>query len=265
MMRAGNEMLLSRLHLHAVLPALEALSQLIPSARDAITGANFALGLRVADGPSAMVTAVSGVLRVEPALAPSGGAVLHFFQPRQLNAIFLQRSAMPPLPVRGWLQLARLRPFLRLAKVLDSTLQPSEAALTDVEFRRNHLLLSFQVALRAVPIVAREDPLARRALASTPPGLLVIRIPDLDFVAWLDWREGQLSSHLGEPSGPATTTVTIRDEETARLLLVAGIDPQAALGLGRVRVDGLIPLADGLDVLLHRVDAYLGAAARTRS
>ncbi len=258
-------MLLSRLHLHAVLPALEALSRLVPAARDAIADANFALGLRVADGPSAMVTAVGGVLRVEPALASSGGAVLHFFQPRHLNAIFRQRSAVPPLPVRGWLQLARLRPFLRLAKVLDATLQPSEAALANAEFRRNHLLLSFQVALRAVPIVAREDSLARRALASTPPGLLAIRIPNLDFVAWLDWRDGRLTSQLGEPTLPATATVTIRDEETARLLLVAGIDPQAALGLGRVRVDGLIPLADGLDVLLHRVDAYLGTAARARS
>lgn len=263
-MRAPNEMLLSRLHLHAVLPALEALSQLVPSARAVVANANFALGLRVADGPSAMVTAAHGVLRVEPALATRGGAILHFFQPRHLNAIFLQRLAPPPVPVRGWLQLVRLRPFVRLANLLDATMQPTEAALTDAEFRRHHLLLSFQVVLRAVPIVGREDPLARRALASTPPGLLVIRIPDLGFVAWVLWQNGNLESGLGEPARPATATVTIRDEETARLLLSAKIDPQAALGLGRVRVDGLIPLADGLDVLLHRVDAYLGAAARAR-
>ena len=265
MTRAGNEMLLSRLHLHAVLPALESLANLVPQARAAIAGANFSLGLRVADGPAAMVTATDGVMHVEPAVAPSGGAVLHFFRPRQLNAIFLQRAALPPVPVRGWLQFAKLRPFLRLAKMLDQTLQPTEVALADTEFRRRHLLLSFQVALRAVPIVAREDALAIRALKSTPPGLLVIRIPDVPFVASVLWENGVLSSALGEPARPPTTIVTIRDADTARLLLGAQIDPQAALGLGRVRVDGLIPLADGLDVLLHRVDAYLGAAARARS
>ena len=264
-MRARNEMLLCRLHLHAVLPALEALSRLVPQARDAIAGANFALGLRVADGPSAMVTAADGVLRVEPALASRGGAVLYFFRPRHLNAIFLQRVAMPPLPVRGWLRFAKLRPFLRLAKVLDATLQPAEPALADDEFRRRHLLLSFQVALRAVPIVAREDPLAIRALKSTPPGLLAIRIPNLEFVAWVEWRNGVLRSELGEPPSAADAIVTVRDEETARLLVAGQLDPQAAVGLGRVRVDGLIPLADGLDVLLHRVESYLGAPARARS
>ncbi|OAI43089.1 hypothetical protein AYO41_02880 [Verrucomicrobia bacterium SCGC AG-212-E04] len=264
MTRAGNEMLLSRLHLHAVLPALEALVKIVPQAREAIARANFSLGLRVADGPSAMVSAADGVVRVDPAVAVSGGTVLHFFRPRHLNAIFLQRSAPPPLPVRGWLQFARLLPFLRLARVLDATLQPSEAALDDDDFRRRHLLLSFQVALRAVPIVAREDVLAIRALKSTPPGLLAVRIPDLPFAAWVQWEKGVLSSDFGEPARPPDTIVTICDAETARLLLTAKIDPQAALGLGRVRVDGLIPLADGLDVLLHRVDTYLGAAARAR-
>ena len=255
-------MLLSRLHLHAVLPALEALSRIVPQAHAAVAGANFALGLRVSGGPSAMITATGGVVRVEPSVSPRGGAVLQFFRPSHLNAIFLQRATLPPLPVRGWLQLRKLRPFLKLARVLDATLQPHEGALADAEFRRHHLQLSFQVALRAVPIVAREDPLALRALASTPPGLLVIRIPDVGFVAWVDWDGQIVRSDFGEASRAADATVTVRDEETARLLVIGRLDPQAALGLGCVRVDGLIPLADGLDILLHRVDAYLGTAAR---
>jgi hypothetical protein len=190
--------------------------------------------------------------------------VLHFLQPRHLNAIFLQRFAFPPLPTRGWWRLARLAPFLKLTRILDATLQPNDAALTDAEFRRRHLRLSFEVALRAVPIVALDDPQARRALANTPPGLLVIRIPDLAFIASVRWENGTLTSAPGEPARAPDATVTVCDEETARLLLANAIDPQVALGLGRVRVDGLIPLADGLDVLLHRVDAYLGAAARAR-
>ena len=264
MKRAVDEMLLSRLHLHAVLPALEAIARLVPQGRDLIAHANFTLGLRVADGPAAMVSASGGTLRVEPEVPPRGGSVLHFLRPRHLNAIFLQRPAFPPLPVRGWWQFTKLRPFLRLTRLLDVTLQPDATALSNEEFRRRHLLISFEVALRAVPIVAREDPLARRALAHTPEGLLVIRIPSLPFVAAISWERGILRSALGEPTRAPDAIVTIRDEETARLLLASAIDPQVALGLGQVRVDGLIPLADGLDVLLHRVDAYLGAAARAR-
>jgi len=264
MTRAVDEMLLSRLHLHAVLPALEASARLVPQGRDSVAHASFALGLRVAGGPAAMISASGGIVRVEPAVPARGGAVLHFLRPGHLNAIFLQHFAFPPLPVRGWLHFAKLRPFLRLTKVLDDTLQPTADALTDADFRQRHLLISFQVALRAVPIVAREDPIAIRTLANTPPGLLVIRIPDVPFVASVLWENGSLTSDLGEPTRAPDATVTIRDEETARLLLASAIDPQVALGLGRVRVDGLIPLADGLDVLLHRVDAYLGAAARAR-
>ncbi len=265
MTRVVDEMLLSRLHLHAVLPALESVARLVPQGRELVAHANFALGLRVANGPAATVSVSGGTLRVEPRMAERGGSVLHFLRPRHLNAIFRQRFIFPPLPVRGWWRMTRLAPFLGLTKVLDATLQPDEAALGDVEFRRRHLLLSFEVALRAVPIVAREDAGARRALAHTPPGLLVIRIPGIPFVASVLWENGALTSSLGEPEREADATVTVRDEETARLLLASAIDPQVALGLGRVRVDGLIPLADGLDVLLHRVDSYLGAAARARS
>ncbi len=264
MPRALDEMLLSRLHLHAVLPALEAIAQLVPRGRELIAPANFALGMRVAGGPEAMVSASGGSLRVEPVVPASGGARLHFFRPRPLNAIFIERGAFPPLPVRGWAQLIKLRPFLRLTKVLEETLQPADAALADPDVRRRHLIISFQVALRAVQIVAREDPLALRTLANTPPGVLVIRIPSLPFAASIVWENGELTSSPGEPSRAADATVTICDDETARLLLAGAIDPQVALGTGRVRVDGLIPLADGLDVLLHRVDAYLGAAARAR-
>jgi hypothetical protein len=264
MTRVVDEMLLSRLHLHAVLPALETIARLVPQGRDLVAQANFALGLRVADGPAAMISASGGSLRVESAVSARGGTVLHFLRPRHLNAIFQQRPAFPPLPVRGWWQIARLRPFLKLSKILESTLQPAESALADDAFRRQHLLVSFQVALRAVEIVAREDPFALRALASTPPGLLVIRIPEIPFVASVRWENGVLNSDLGEPTRDPDAIVTIRDEETARLLLSNRLDPQVALGVGRVRVDGLIPLADGLDVLLHRVDSYLGPAARAR-
>jgi hypothetical protein len=265
MTRAVDHMLLSRLHLHAVLPALENIADLVPQARALVSQSNFALGLRVAEGPAAMIHASGGTLRVEPAVSERGGTVFHFLRPSHLNAVFQQRLSLPPLPVRGLLQLLRLRPFLGLTKILDATLQPPESALADDEFRRRHLLVSFQVALRAVPIVAREDPLAIRALATTPVGLLEIRIPDLDFVAWIEWRNEILRSEIGRPAVAADAVVTVRDEETARLLVVGQLDPQVALGLGRVRVDGLIPLADGLDVLLHRVDAYLGNAARARS
>ena len=265
MTRAADEMLLSRLHLHAVLPALESIVSLAPHAREWIAQANFALGLRVASGPAAMVSASGGDLRVAADVPPRGGAVLHFLRPEHLNALFRQQIAFPPLPVRGWWRLTRLLPFLKLTRELDATLQPDADALGDEEMRRRHLLVSFQVALRAVPIVARGDALAMRALAHTPPGLLGIRVPELPFVAWLDWRHGELRGGSGEPERAPDALVTIRDQESAQLLLAGRIDPQVAVSTGRVRVDGLIPLADGLDVLLQRVDAYLGPAARARS
>ena len=96
---------LARLHLHAVLPALEDLPALSPEARAITQKWTFSLRLQVAGrgGPSAtLVSPGDGRLLVHPQSAEPVKLVLTFLTADQLNRTFLDQKTLPPLPTGGF-------------------------------------------------------------------------------------------------------------------------------------------------------------------
>ena len=251
---------LARLHLHAVLPALADLAALVPEARQIAARWNFSLRLQLPGGPAAtLISPGDGSLRVEPGRAAPARLVLTFLSAHQLNRTFLNQSALPPLPTGGFWRVLNVRPFVALTKLLDRYLQPTPVALTDETFRRIHLRLLFRVLVGAVPGVAEEDPVARHTLSHTPEGLVELRVPSLALVGWMRWAHGRLTSAPGSaPAGSAPDAIiTFTDLPTADDALLGRLDPNAAVGLGRVDVRGLVPLADGMSVVMDRVEGYI--------
>ena len=251
---------LARLHLHAVLPALADLAALVPEARQISSTWNFSLRLQLPGGPAAtLVSPGDGTLHVTPGRDMPARLVLTFLSARQLNRTFLNQSALPPLPTGGFWRILNIRPFVALTKILDRYLQPTPEALTDEAFRRVHLRLLFRVLIGAAPIVGETDAASRHSLTHTPPGTLELRAPSLGLVGHLRWRDGQLTSGLGptaEREGP-DAVITFVDLPTADDALLGRLDPNAAVGLGKVDVRGLVPLADGLSVVMDRVEGYI--------
>lgn len=251
---------LARLHLHAVLPALADLAALSPEARKIALGWDFSLRLQLPGGPAAtLVSPGDGTLRVAPGRGTPARLVLTFLSARQLNRTFLNQSALPPLPTGGFWRVARVRPFVALTKLLDRCLQPTLAALADETFRRLHLRLLFRVLIEAVPVIAEDDPVARHTLTHTPEGLVELRAPSLALVGWMRWAHGRMTSAPGPaPAGSAPDAViTFTDLPTADDALLGRLDPNAAVGLGKVDVRGLVPLADGMSVVMDRVEGYI--------
>ncbi len=255
--------LLAQLHLHAVLPALVELARDDAVAKEIATRA-FAVELHAGDGLHNLVAAENGLVRISPDSVPTRAVRLRFSSAAALNALFLGRAALPPLPTRGFWRIGALRRFISLTNRLNAVLQPREP-IAERALLRLHARLSFGVALRALPLVAEHDVAARRIRAATPPGVFSLQVPEAGFRAWARWDGSAVTSGFGEPPAAVTAAVTVHDFDTALAMLAGSADSQAAVGLGRVRVEGLLLLADGVDALLQRVDAYLGPAARARS
>ena len=123
---------------------------------------------------------------------------------------------------------------------------------------------SFRVLLGAVPVVAAGDGVSRHTLSHTPEGLAEIRVPAFGQVGWVRWARGRVTSAPGPAPDAPDATITFTDRETTDAALLGQLDPNAAVGLGKVAIAGLVPLADGLSLVMDRVETYLkpaGAAA----
>lgn len=254
-----RQTILARLHLHAVLPALEDLAALSPETRQLAAGWKFSLRLALLNGPSATLSSPGdGRLVVTPGDTAPARLVLRFLTASQLNRTFLNQGAFPPLPTGGFWRVLGVRTFIKLTKQLDRVLQATPDALANEPFRLLHLRLLFRVLVGAVPIVAETDGVSRHTLSHTPPGTVELRVPGLRLVGHLRWAKGRMTSALGPaPDARPDAVITFVDLPTADDALLGRLDPNAAVGLGRVDVRGLIPLADGLSVVMDRVEGYI--------
>ena len=255
---------LARLHLHAVLPALEDLARLSPEARAIAEKWKFSLRLQVAGrgGPSAtLVSPGDGTLSVRPQSDEPARLVLTFLSAGQLNRTFLDQKTLPPLPTGGFWRVLQVTPFTKLAKILNAALQPTPGALDDPAFREQHLRLLFRVLLGAVPVVAEGDGVSRHTLSHTPEGLTEIRAPALGLSGWVRWARGRMTSAPGPAPDQPDAIITFTDRETTDAALLGRLDPNAAVGLGKVAIAGLVPLADGLSLVMDRVETYLKPAS----
>ena len=250
---------LARLHLHAVLPALADLAALSPEVHALAARWPFSLRLQLLHGPAATLTSPGdGTLRVTPGRDAPARLTLTFLTAHQLNRTFLNQGAFPPLPTGGAWRILNVQTFVKLTKHLDAVLQATPAALADESFRLLHLRLLFRVLIGAAPIVAEADAVSRHSLSHTPPGSLELRVPSLGLTGHLRWADGRLTGTLGPaPSPGPDAVITFVDLPTADDALLGRLDPNAAVALGRVKIRGLVPLADGLSVVMDRVEGYI--------
>lgn len=256
-----REDLVARLHLHAVLPALEDLARLDPVTQKLIRGWDFSLRLQAPGGLAATVVSQAGAIRVYPAGGPAPKLALQFFSSAHVNRTFLGQKALPPLPVSGFWRLGKVKTFTALTERLDEALQPAPEALTDEAFETLHLILLFRVLIGSIPIVGMGDAPCRHGLGHTPRGIAEIRAPALGASGWVSWDGAQLTSGMGASAAPPDVIITFIDRATAAAALLGRLDPNAAVALGNVEVRGLVPLADGLSLVMDRAEFYLKPAA----
>lgn len=255
-----DERALSELYLRAVLPCLSELAAHDPESAARIAGWKSEFTFRMVHRLGITLDFRDGKIVHHPFRTLYPDIDFAFLDERHLNRFFAGKMWPPPLLLRGIWRIGKLKAFSALAERLEEVLEGKGAVLSDPVTRRLHTRLNLMLAGLGLAILAQYDPPSQAALRQLPTGLAEFTIDgETGATVWFDNRPGAYEAGWGAPPQGRPTAVRIRfsDWEVACAALRDESDTLAEVGLGRIAVDGLIPLADGLNLVMERLRDYL--------
>ncbi len=253
-----NPAVLSRLYLDAVLPCLTDLANQNGAVREFIGGLEGSIVLAILGGPAVTIRLRRERIDCETRWSGVPSVVLLFFGNRHLNAFFSGKKWAVPLPLWGGWRIGLLKRFSQLAGVLEAFMNGDPAALATSGGRRLHARLSLIAAGLGLRALALGDAEARTALRSLPPGLACFSIEGEDAATvWFDHGSSDCAAGWSAPPRRPDVRITFADVQVAYGAMRDELDTMAAVGCGKIRVEGLVPLADGLNSVMERLRVYL--------
>jgi hypothetical protein len=255
---------LCRLYLCAVLPCLSDLAEQDLEAREFAGELQASIVMCVLGGPAATIHLQRGRIRWSGRIDWRNDAgrvpsvILLFLNARHLNAFFSGNQWAVPLPVWGGWRFHLLARFSKLAERLEAVLDGVSNVIDTKAGRRLHARLSLIAAGLGLEPLAEGDEAARRMLRSLPQGLASFNIEgEQRATVWFEHGAAGCPAGWGEPPRRPDVRITFGDVDTAYGALREEIDTLAAVGGGQIRVEGLVPLADGLNLVMQRLRPYL--------
>ncbi|MBC8040528.1 MAG: hypothetical protein H7Y06_08300, partial [Opitutaceae bacterium] len=232
-----DQILKAALYLDAVLPGLEHLAPLDESLRGSASGRRtFAVTLDVRDvGVRHLTFTSDGLITTE---AQPKSLRLWFPSAGQFLRTVTNRPALT-LPVSGWSQLTHVRRFSAAGARLETLLNTRADAHLPL-----HAWGSLLVGIRATATWLARHRDGPATLARLGSGTAVFACPAFPAPLWIDLAT--LTSGAGEPATPVTVRITFADIATLLAELDHQLDAPAALGLGTLRIEGHLPLAENL-------------------
>ncbi len=255
---AANPTVLSRLYLDAVLPCLTDLGREDPAARAIMGNAHGSIALRVLGGPGAVVTFGQGGISWSNSSRSWPSVALLFFSRSHLNAFFGGAAWAVPLPIWGGWRIGLLARFAKLAERLEAVMNGHAEVLADAAGRRLYARLSLIAAGLGLAPLATGDSAAIDTLKGLPSGLAAFRIEgEPNSTVWFDHSPDRGVSGWSDPPRRPDVCIVFGSVSMAYAAMRDEADTMAAIGLGKMTIDGLIPLADGLNVVMERLRIYL--------
>jgi hypothetical protein len=253
---------LSRLYLSAVLPCLTDLAHQDSTAREIIGDLQASIVLAIVGGPAVTLHLNRGEVIWQNGMGSARSVILLFLSDRHLNAFFSGKKWALPLAVWGAWRIGVLARFAKLAARLDAVLNGAPTILATEAGRRLHARLSLIAAGLGLRALAQGDEAARAILLSLPPGLAAFSIAgDQGATIWFDHGSADCDAGWGEPPRRPDVRITFADMRVAYGAMREEIDTLAAVGSGQITVEGLVPLADGLNFVMERLRIYLQPAS----
>lgn len=262
MANSSRQRLIARLYLEAVLPTLAPLVQFDPIARDLIKGQRFGVRFDAGDSLEGRIvfdtdsTAGAGVTTK----SVPGIPILNLWlaSSSQCVTLFAKSGIAVPLPVGGWQVLPKMPLFQKLTDRLQAVLQPEDSDLTETEFLRNHIFCSLHLAIHALPAMLELDPEGQAVLSAAPKGVAEFKFHPKSYPSlWLDLRGDHPVAGTGKPPASPLVSLNFCNDQAARKAMANQLDGLAALGLGDLVLEGFVPLADSLDLVMARIQPYL--------
>ena len=248
-----DEKTLAHINLFAVLGALPYLCSLDKEATQLVEDANVSVGFAVRGGPSATLFFGGGQCRMVPG-TDRCQVKLPFTSCGKFNGLI--DGTVTPIPVKGFTKVGFLTgPFAKLTDRLTTFLRPAPGSLEDPEFFRISTTLMFHVIAEATAQIANEDPIGQCSAANIVDGTAKFSIKEGPAAA-LCCRDHRLLAVHRTPE-KYMSYMEFQDMHVARDLFDGNINAIAAVGLGQVRIGGMISQIDNINRILDRVAVYL--------
>ncbi len=245
---------LARCNLFAILGAIPHLLALDPDAAALVAGKDIKIGFSVKNGPTATLAFQDG--KANMTRGTKGCHIKLFFaSPEKFNAMI--DGTGKPLPVSGFQHIGfLLGPFTQLTDILSSYLRPAPEALADPVFFERSTTLMLYVIGRAIVQIGNHDQVGRFSASNITDGKIRLAIGD-DLAVAIHCQNHRLQFNAMPSDADVTSEMRFADLPTARALFDGQINAIAAVGLGQVRVSGMISQVDNINRILDRVSGYL--------
>lgn len=244
---------LSYLNLHAILGSIPILCELDEEAKSLIAGKNLSVGFAVKNGPSGKLIFSDG--RCTFSHDAEGCTVkLPFGGPEKFNGMI--DGTVTPIPSKGFTRLGfLLHEFMKLTDILQKYLRPEPTDLENERFFDISTRIMFNLISAAVCAVGNEDEVGRASASYMTDGIVKLEIGGGPS-SYIHIKEHHLSVVKNEVDS-FTSYMRFADMHTARDLFDGKVNAVVCVGLGNVRVGGMISQVDNLNRILDRVSAYL--------
>lgn len=250
-----SNLIKAELYLRAVLPTLVDLVELDAESKNIIDKKSLSIIFNLRKGSKTLLKIDNGKIYSSINPAESGDIHLLLMSPEHALGVFEQ--AKLPLILKGFTKISFLKnEFNNLSKRLEYFLKPS--GNLELDERKISVALRFKVALRAGEVLGEIDPICQNILKSTPSGILMIKIKELDFETYFGSINGKWKYMEKLDNNQVVTSIlSFNKLEIAEAMLSNKLDTFSALGLGNMEIWGLIPIIDNIGLVLGRINKYM--------
>lgn len=248
-----DERVLAHCNLFGVLGAIPTLIELDPDAAKIVEHKTISIGFLVKGGPRATLVIKDGKAEMREGLdRPS--IKLYFPSCKKFNDM-IDGKAMP-LPISGFWHVGfLLGGFTKLTDLLSAYLRPEEGKLADPVFFECSTVLMLHVIAGAVAEVGNCDKVGMFSASNIVDGVIRLTVGDRYAVGVR--AENHHLTALHEAPDEGFSEMCFDDLTTARDLFDGKINAVAAVGMGKVRIGGMISQVDNVNRILDRVSLYL--------
>lgn len=241
------------INLYGVLGGLVALCDVVPEARKILGKSTCSIGFDVKNGPSATLTFVGGRCIFKEGVE-NCAIKIPFSTCEKFNGMV--DGTVTPIPTRGMTKLPfLLGKFKKLTDLLEQYLRPSPEKLEDEVFLKQSTAVMFRVIASAVAQIANHDKVGRASASYIVDGAIRLEIGGLTSAALIA-KDHTLTFSPKVPKN-VLSYMQFTDVKVARDLFDGKINSVAAVGLGDVKIGGMIPQIDNVNRILSRVELYL--------
>lgn len=244
---------LAHCNLFAIFGAIPTLIELDSRAAELVKGKNISIGFDVKNGPKGTLFFKNGKAEMKEGLKGSN-IRLYFSSCEKFNGMI--DGTANPMPVKGFIHLGfLLKNFIPLTDILSEYLRPDPEKLKNADFHKRSTTLMLHVITHAVTELGNVDSVSMFSASNMVDGDVHLSIGD-EATVGISVKNHKLTA-LDKVTEPPFSKMSFDTFQTARDLFDGKINSLVAVGLGKVRVSGMISQLDNLNRILDRVSIYL--------